>query len=75
MFDYDYSKLEGIISEKFGTQARFAKAMSLSERSISLKLNNKITFTQDQIERASNLLGINSDSIALYFFSKKVKNA
>ena len=36
---FDYSKLKGKIVEKFQTQQAFAKAMELSERSLSLKLN------------------------------------
>ena len=40
----DYSKLNGAIIEKYGTQYNFAKAMNLSERSISLKLNGKVTW-------------------------------
>ena len=39
---YDYSKLLGRITEKFGTQARFSGAMGMSERSLSLKLNSKV---------------------------------
>ena len=35
---FDYSKLAGAIHEKFRTQANFAKAIGLSERSLSLKL-------------------------------------
>ena len=39
---YDYAKLMGLIVEKFSTQSNFAKAMNLSEQSISLKLNSKV---------------------------------
>ena len=46
---YDYSKLLGRITEKFGTQARFSGAMGMSERSLSLKLNSKVTFKQPEI--------------------------
>lgn len=51
---YNYSKLIGRIIEKFCTQAEFAKAMGLSERSIYLaeleairtvKSNGKIDYT------------------------------
>jgi hypothetical protein len=38
--EFDYSKLNGRIVEIFGTQLNFSVAMGLSERSISLKLNN-----------------------------------
>ena len=38
---FKYAKLSGRIKEKFKTQERFAEAMNMSPRSISLKLNNK----------------------------------
>lgn len=43
--NYDYSKLNGRIVEICGTQANYAKAINLSERSVSLKLNNLRAFT------------------------------
>nr|QRW39687.1 hypothetical protein [bacterium] len=71
---FDYSKLNGKIKEKFGTQAKFAKAMGLSERSVSLKLNGKIFFKQPEIEKACDLLKIREDDVIEYFFKKKVQN-
>ena len=38
---FDFSKLSGKIVEKYGTQYNFAKAMGISEHSLSNKLNNK----------------------------------
>ncbi len=70
---YNYSKLNGRITEKFGTQAEFAKAMKLSERSISLKLNNKVEWKQDEILRASKLLGFPQIEIPNYFFNLEVQ--
>ena len=48
---YDYAKLNGKIVEKCGTQAVFAERMGLSERTISLKLNNKVAFKQPEIQK------------------------
>jgi len=67
----DYSKLRGKITEFFGTQAAFANAMKLSERSISMKLNEKIDFSQGEIEKAINVLGLKRDDIPEYFFKNK----
>ena len=39
---FNYAKLLGKIVEIFGTQRKFAEAMGLSERTISLKLNGKM---------------------------------
>lgn len=67
---HNYSKLNGKIAEVFGTQFRFADAMELSERTISLKLNNKIEWKQNEIAKACELLGIPITSIPTYFFAE-----
>lgn len=71
---YDYAKLMGLIVEKFSTQSNFAKAMNLSEQSISLKLNSKVGWKQKEITKACSLLGINKKKIPEYFFTLKVQN-
>ena len=70
---FNYDKLRGRIVEKFGTQGRFAKALGVSERTLSLKLNNKIFFSQDEIAKISKLLNITLDEIQDYFFMSKVQ--
>ena len=70
---FNYDKLRGRIVEKFGTQGRFAKALGVSERTLSLKLNNKIFFSQDEIAKISKLLNITLDEIQDYFFRSKVQ--
>ena len=67
---YNYRKLSGRIVEVFGTQAKFAEAMELSERTISLKMNNKRPLTQTEITKASNLLNIKGENISDYFFTR-----
>ena len=68
----DYSKLLGRITEKFGTQAEFANAMGVSERSISLKLNNKVSWKDNEISKAVEILEVNPKDIPAYFFKYKV---
>ena len=70
---YDYSKLNGRIVEMCGTQAKFANLMGLSTRTMSLKLNNKIKFKQDEIQKAIVILQLNSRDISEYFFNLKVQ--
>lgn len=71
---YDYAKLNGKIVEKCGTQAVFAERMGLSERTISLKLNNKVAFKQPEIQKALLILGLTESDIQAYFFTLKVQN-
>ncbi|MFL0167718.1 DUF739 family protein [Candidatus Clostridium helianthi] len=70
---FNYNKLRGRIIEKFGTQGCFSRNLGVSERTLSLKLNNKIFFSQDEISKMSELLDIPSDEIQFYFFEKKVQ--
>ncbi len=70
---FNYDKLRGKIVEKFKTQGAFAEAMGLSERTISLKLNNKIFFTQLEIKTAAELLDIKISEIEKFFFTDKVQ--
>lgn len=71
---FNYSKLRGRIVEYFGGQGVFAVAMRLSERSVSLKLNNIRGWNQQEITRACELLNIPPTEISLYFFTKDVQN-
>ncbi len=70
---YNYSKLNGRIIEKFGTKASFAKAMQLSERSISLKLNNKVPWKQPEMQKAAKILDFPESEIQEYFFTLEVQ--
>ena len=70
---YNYQKLLGRIVEIYGTQHEFAKAMGLSEHSLSVKLNNKTNFKQSEITRACKLLNIAPREISDYFFIPKVQ--
>ena len=69
---YNYSKLLGRIVEKVGTQSRFAEKMEMSERTISLKLNGKVGWKQDEIVKACEVLDIRDMEIPNYFFTPKL---
>lgn len=66
---YNYAKLLGRIVEKVGTQSNFAEQIGLSERSVSLKLNGKVGWKQNEIAKACEVLAISDDEIASYFFA------
>lgn len=70
---YDYAKLNGRIVEKCGTQAVFAERMGLSERTVSLKLNNKVSWKQPEMQRAAGILEFPETEIQVYFFTMKVQ--
>lgn len=67
---YDYSKLRGRIIEKFGSMSAFAKALGISKVTVSLKLNNGLGFTRENIIKWADLLDIPEEEYALYFFCK-----
>lgn len=69
---YDYSRLQGRIREKFGTQEKFATAINLSRVSLSLTLNSKREFTQDEINKSIKALDLLVEDIPAYFFKQKV---
>lgn len=71
--EFDYSALSGKIVEVFESRSNFAIAMDLSERTISLKMNNKRAWKNAEISKACDILNINSDEIPLYFFKNKVQ--
>jgi putative cro repressor len=69
----DFSKLSGKIVEKYGTQYNFSIALGLSERSLSLKLNNKVGWRDEEMERAIELLDLDLNDIPAYFFANGVQ--
>lgn len=70
---YNYSKLRGKIKEVFLTQERFAQAIGMGNVSLSNRLNNKSKFTQSEILKACNVLGIDGRDIVDYFFNQEVQ--
>lgn len=70
---FNYQKLRGRIREKYKTQAEFAKALGLSGTSLSAKLNNGSEFSQKEIFKSIELLGIKEVEIPEYFFASNVQ--
>ena len=71
--EYDYSELTGRIVTKCSTRSKFAEKMGLSERALSLKLNNKLSWKQNEMEKASEVLDFSKSDIQTYFFTLKVQ--
>lgn len=72
---FDYSKLRGKIKEVFGTQEKFADAMSMSTVTLSAKLNGRVNWTQAEMNLTCDLLGVPYEFIPILFFTKKVKSS
>lgn len=66
---YEYNKLKGRIVERFGSQGNFASKIGLSENSVSRKLNCKIGFSQSDMVKWGDILGITQDEYPEYFFN------
>lgn len=71
---FNYSKLNGRIVEMCGSKTEFAKRIGLSDAVLSLRLNNKMCFSQKEIAQICVVLKIKSKEIPLYFFDKEVKD-
>ncbi len=66
---YKYDKLRGRIVEKYGTQARYAEILGISQTAVSSKMNCKTGFDQADIRKWCELLDINTDDVGEYFFA------
>lgn len=65
---YNYSKLLGKIKEKYGTQENFARALGIGRVSLSQRLNSKLEFSQNEMNKSIELLGLDPLDIPAYFF-------
>lgn len=70
---FDFSKLLGRIKEFGYTQERLAEEIGMAKTTMNLKLNNKASFTQPDIEKIRKILHIDTDEIGAYFFTLKVQ--
>lgn len=68
---FDYSKLNGRIVEKFGSQRAFAEALGRSEVTISRKLLGKTAISVRDIMKwsSADFLDIPAEEIHEYFFA------
>lgn len=69
---WDYSKLRGKIKEICGTQDVFAEKLGIGRVSLSQRLNNLLEFSQEEMYRACEILGIPLVELPVYFFTVSV---
>lgn len=65
----EYAKLRGRIVEKYGTQSEFARAINKTDQTVTAKLGNRSSFSQDDIKEWSDALDIDPDHIGEFFFT------
>lgn len=72
---FNYNKLRGKIKEVCGTQDNFAKAIGIGRVSLSQRLNNILDFSQEEIHKSCEILGIDKEDIPVYFFTLEVQKS
>lgn len=70
---FDYSRLKARIRQVYGTQGAFAKDLNIGRVSLSLRLNNKAEFSQEEINKSCDLLNLGRKDIPAYFFTEEVQ--
>lgn len=68
---FNFSKLRGLIVEKYGSCDKFAAAMGHSKVWLSSRLNNVVPWRASEIREAAALLGIAPEEIHVYFLTQK----
>lgn len=66
----NYSKLLGRIRERGLTQEQLAKAIGKNKSTISAKINNQFSFTQEEMDAICRVLDIPNTEIGEYFFAQ-----
>ena len=66
---FNYNALRGKIREKYQTEREFAKALGLSQTSLSAKLNGKVAFTNNEIYLACQLLDVPLENSHIFFLA------
>lgn len=62
-----FPELRNLIVARYQTMENFAKAMKLSQTTLSYKLNGKTQWRQNDIVRACDLLNIKDADVSYYF--------
>ena len=66
---FNYSKLLGRMKECGFTQEQLAKAIGKNKATLSAKLNNRFSFSQEEILAICKLLNISVCEIGDYFYA------
>ena len=66
---FNYSKLLGRMKECGFTQEQLAKAIGINKGTLSMKLNNRFSFSQDEILAICKVLNIPVSEIGEFFYA------
>lgn len=69
---FNYSRLLGRMRECGITQEQLAKAIGINKATLSAKLNNRFSFTQDEILAICKILNIPISEIGEFFYAVEV---
>lgn len=72
---YDYSKLKGKIREVMKNDANCAELLGIAQSTMSGKLNGVIPISLSEMDKLIETLGISTEEIYEYFFTKKVEKS
>lgn len=67
---YNYSKLRGLIKEHFGNLDKYAEYIGISTTSLNQRLNSRLPFKQDEIEKSITAFEVDPKDIDSIFFKK-----
>ena len=67
--NFNYSKLLGRMKECGFTQEQLAKAIGINKATLSAKLNNRFSFSQDEILAICKVLNIPVSEIGEFFYA------
>lgn len=70
---FNYSKLLGRMKECGYTQERLAKAIGINRYTLNTKINNKFSFSQDEILAICKVLNIPVCEIGEFFYAIEVQ--
>ena len=62
-----YPKVDGKITELYGTRTKYASVLGISTNSLCNKLNGKTPWKEREIASSCKLLNIPKEEISIYF--------
>ncbi len=68
---YNYSKLKGLIKEKCGTQAEYAKIIGISTTTLNERFKSETYFSTEEMRKTIEYFKLDLSSLKDIFFVKE----